>query len=164
MATGVALPFEAFAKRQAITDAVINIVLAGGGNYLLSRHLSEVPLTRAFGDSAPSLFGALIATSVLMSIFLTLIVFTITVAQRKSGKIMPQLSAETHTRSAAFRLAFLHLLITLPPVIGLNLLAPTARDGVTLPPLVFALITAAIAAVAAYYMSLNTTRATLKLG
>ena len=164
MATGVALPFEAFAKRQAITDAVINIVLAGGGNYLLSRHLGEVPLTRAFGDSAPSLFGALIATSVLMSIFLTLIVFAITVAQRKSGKVMPPLSADTHGRGASFRLAFLHLLITLPPIIGLNLLVATAGQGVTLSPFVFALITAAIAAVAAYYMSLNTTRATLKLG
>ena len=164
MATSVALPFEAFAKRQAITDAVINIVLAGGSNYLLSRHLGEVPLTRAFGNNAPSLFGALIATSVLMSIFLTLIVFAITVAQRKSGKVMPPLSADTQGRGTVFRLAFLHLLITLPPVIGLNLLAATVGQGVTLPPLVFALITAAIAAVAAHYMSLNTTRATLKLG
>ena len=164
MATGVAIPFEAFAKRQAITDAVINIVLAGGGNYLLSRHLGEVPLTRAFGDSAPSLFGALISTSVLMSLLLTIIVFAIAVAQRKHGKVSPALPADTRGAGAGLRLAFSHLIMTLLPTLGLTVLASRIAPNASLSPLVFASLVAAIAAVAAYYMSLNTTRATLKLG
>ncbi len=166
MTTSIAaapVTMDAFVEKQARGDAVVNIVLAGGINYWLTRDLAYVPATLPFGDPAPNLAGTLIAIAVLMSLLLTLIVYAITVSQRKSGKIVPGLPSDTRAGFAPFVLALKHLAMTLIPafLIGMILqgVAPTLRFS----PMAFTLIVTLVAAVLAYFMSKSTTRATLKL-
>ena len=159
-----ALPFESFVKKQAKADAIVNIVLAGGINYMLSRNMAAVPLVLPFGNTAPNLCGTILSTSILMSILLTVIVFVITVAQRKSGKIDPSLPVDTHYASVMWRLVVKHLLYTLIPTIGLSLLAGKLAPDVSFSPPVFAALTVIIAATMAWFMSQSTTRGTIRLG
>lgn len=142
LTTTPALPFVRFARKQAITDAVINVILAGGGNYFAARRLTDVPLTRGFGDAAPSLFGALMTTAVLMRLLLTLIVFAITVHQRKAGKVAPPLAADVRYGGVMWWLVLVHLIITVPIVIGLGLVVGPVAPGFSLSPGMFALATA----------------------
>ena len=160
----VTVPFEAFVKKQAIADAIVNIVLAGGINYALSRNMEAVPLVLPFGNTAPNLCGTILSTSVLMSILLTIIVFPITVAQRKSGKVDPGLPADTRYAGVMWRLVAKHLLFTLPPAIGLSVLAGMVAPNLNFSPPVFAALTVVIAATMAWFMSQSTTRATMRLG
>jgi hypothetical protein len=166
MATSIAaapVTMDAFIEKQARGDAVVNIVLAGGINYWLTRDLAFVPGTLPFGDSAPSLGGTLVGIAVLMSILLTLIVYPITVSQRKSGKLVPGLAKDTRVGFAPFLLALKHLVLTLVPAVLIGMVLQGAAPDLSFSPLVFTGIVTIIAAVLAYYMSKSTTRATLKL-
>ncbi|MEH6661035.1 MAG: hypothetical protein V7679_05235 [Parasphingorhabdus sp.] len=161
--TAAPTTMDAFIEKQARADAVVNIVLAGGINYWLTRDLAFVPATLPFGDSAPNLGGTLIAIAVLMSLMLTLIVYPITVSQRKSGKVMPGLAADTRVGFAPFVLAFKHLAMTLIPAFLIVMILQGAGPELRFTPMAFTVIVTIIAAVLAYFMSKSTTRATLKL-
>lgn len=166
MATRIAaapISMDAFIEKQARGDAVVNIVLAGGINYWLTRDLAFVPATLPFGDSAPNLGGTLIAIAVLMSLMLTLIVYLITVSQRKSGKIDPGLPADTRVGFAPFVLALKHLGMTLIPAFLIGMVLQGAEPELRFTPTAFTVIVTIIAAVLAYFMSKSTTRATLSL-
>ncbi|MFT5330488.1 MAG: hypothetical protein ACI9TB_001735 [Parasphingorhabdus sp.] len=166
MATTIAATpttMDAYIEKQARGDAVVNIVLAGGINYWLTRDLAFVPGTLPLGDTDPSLGGTLVGIAVLMSILLTLIVYAITVSQRKSGKIMPGLSADTRVGFAPYLLALKHLALTLIPAVLIGMVLQGAAPDLRFSPLVFTAIVTIIAAVLAYFMSKSTTRATLKL-
>lgn len=166
MATIVAaapVSMDAFVGKQARADFLLNIVLAGGVNYWLTRDLASVAATLPFGDSDPSLGGALIVIAVMMSLMLTLIVYAITVSQRKSGKIEPGLAADTRVGFAPFLLALKHLAMTLIPAFLIGMVLQGAAPDLRFPPFVFIAMASIIAAVLAYYMSKSTTRATLKL-
>lgn len=166
MATRIAaapISMDAFIEKQARGDALVNIVLAGGINYWLTRDLAYVPGTLPLGDTAPSLGGTLVGIAVLMSILLTLIVYPVTVAQRKAGKIMPGLPADTRVGLAPFLLALKHLALTLIPAVLIGMLLQAVAPDLRFRPLVFTVIVTIIAAVLAYFMSKSTTRATLKL-
>lgn len=166
MATSIAAPpitMDAFVEKQARGDALVNIVLAGGINYWLTRDLPFVPATLPFGDSAPNLGGTLIAIAVLMSLLLTLIVYPITVAQRKSGKVEPGLAADTRVGLAPFVLALRHLAMTLIPAFLIVMILEGAGPELRFTPIAFTVIVTIIAAVLAYFMSKSTTRAALTL-
>ena len=166
MATLIAaapITMDAFIEKQARTDAVVNIVLAGGINYWLTRDLPFVPATLPFGDSAPNLRGTLVGIAVLMSLLLTLIVYGVTVSQRKAGKIAPGLPADIRIGFAPFLLALKHLMMTLIPAVLIGMALQGATPDLRFSPLVFTAMVTIIAAVLAYYMSKSTTRATLRL-
>lgn len=166
MATRIAaapISMDAFIEKQARGDALVNIVLAGGINYWLTRDLAYVPGTLPLGDTAPSLGGTLVGIAVLMSILLTLIVYPITVSQRKAGKITPALPADTGVGFAPFLLALKHLVLTVVPAVLIGMVLQGVAPDLRFPPLVFTVIVTIIAAVLAYFMSKSTTRATLKL-
>jgi len=166
MATSIAaapISMETFVEKQARTDAIVNIVLAGGINYWLTRDMAFVPGTLPLGDSDPSLGGTLVGIAVLMSILLTLIVYPVTVSQRKSGKVMPGLSADRRVGFAPYLLALKHLALTLIPAVLIGMLLQAVAPDLRFAPLVFTAIVTLIAAVLAYFMSKSTTRATLKL-
>lgn len=166
MATRIAaapITMDAFVEKQARGDAVVNIVLAGGINYWLTKDLPFVPATLPFGDSAPSLGGTLVGIAVLMSILLTLIVYPITVSQRKAGKIMPGLPADTRVGLAPFVLALKHLALTLIPAVLIGMVLEGVAPDLRFSPMVFTAMVTIIAAVLAYFMSKSATRATLKL-
>ncbi|AMO72297.1 hypothetical protein [Sphingorhabdus sp. M41] len=167
MATNIAaaapISMDAFVEKQARGDAVVNIVLAGGINYWLTRDLAFVPATLPFGDSAPNLGGTLVAIAVLMSLLLTLIVYPITVSQRKAGKVEPGLPADRRAGLAPFVLAFKHLAMTLIPAVLITMALQGAGSELRFTPTAFTVIVTIIAAVLAYFMSKSTTRATLKL-
>ena len=166
MATLIAaapISMDAFIEKQARGDVVVNIVLAGGINYWLTRDLPFVPATLPLGDSAPNLGGTLVGIAVLMSLLLTLIVYGITVSQRKSGKIAPGLPADTRFGFAPFLLALKHLAMTLIPAVLIGMALQGAAPDLRFPPLVFTAMVTIIAAVLAYFMSKSTTRATLRL-
>ena len=156
--------FDAFVRKQATADAIVNIVLTGGINYMLTRKLDAVPLVLPFGNSAPNLGGTAIAIAVLMSILLTLIVFLITVSQRKSGRIMPGLPANARSGGTLAMLVGKHLAITLGLALTLNVVASKFAADVQFSPLAFTALATIIAGTAAWFMSQSTTRATLKLG
>ncbi len=166
MATSIAaapISMDAFIEKQARGDAIVNIVLAGGINYWLTRNLAYVPGTLPLGDTNPSLGGTLVGIAVLMSILLTLIVYPITVSQRKSGKIVPGLAADTRVGFAPFLLALKHLALTLIPAVLIGMVLQSAAPDLRFSPMVFTAMVTIIAAVLAYFMSKSTTRATLKL-
>ncbi|WP_417591787.1 hypothetical protein [Parasphingorhabdus sp.] len=166
MATLIAaapVTMDAFIEKQARMDAVVNIVLAGGINYWLTRDLPFVPATLPFGDSAPNLGGTLVGIAVLMSLLLTLIVYGITISQRKAGKIAPDLPAGTRVGFAPFLLALKHLAMTLIPAVLIGMALQGAMPDLRFSPPVFTVMVTIIAAVLAYYMSKSTTRATLRL-
>ena len=163
IAAAAPMSMDAFVEKQARGDAVVNIVLAGGINYWLTRNLAFVPGTLPFGDTDPSLGGTLVGIAVLMSILLTLIVYPITVSQRKAGKIVPGLAADTRVGFAPFLLAFKHLVLTLVPAVLIGLVLESTAPGLRFTPWVFIALVTIIAAVLAYFMSKSTTRATLKL-
>ncbi|MEQ8741650.1 hypothetical protein [Parasphingorhabdus sp.] len=166
MATTIAATpttMDAYIEKQARGDAVVNIVLAGGINYWLTRDLAFVPGTLPLGDSDPNLGGTLVGIAVLMSILLTLIVYAITVSQRKSGKVVPGLAKDTRVGFAPFLLALKHLVLTLVPAVLIGMVLQGAAPDLSFSPLVFTAMVTIIAAVLAYYMSKSTTRATLKL-
>ena len=166
MATSIAaapISMDGFIEKQARGDAAVNIVLAGGINYWLTRDLPYVPGTLPLGNTDPSLGGTLVAIAVLMSILLTLIVYPITVSQRKSGKMMPGLPADTRVGFAPFLLALKHLALTLVPAVLIAIVLQSVAPDLRFSPLVFTAIVTIIAAVLAYFMSKSTTRATLKL-
>lgn len=158
-----ATPMESFIEKQARADAVVNIVLAGGINYWLTRDLAFVPATLPFGDPASNLGGTLVAIAVLMSLLLTLIVYAITVSQRKSGKIAPGLPAEARAGFAPVLLTLKHLVLTLVAAVIIGLILQVAAPDLQFSPLLFTLIVTVIAAVLAYFMSKSTTRAVFKI-
>lgn len=160
---GAAILMDAFVEKQARTDAVVNIALAGGINYWLTRGLSFVPGTLPFGDPAPNLGGTLIAIAVLMSVMLTLIVYAITVSQRKSGKIAPDLPPAARAGFAPVMLMLKHLALTLVPAIIIGIVLQNAAPDLRFSPALFTVLVTIIAAVLAYFMSKSTTRATLQL-
>ncbi len=157
------ITMDAFVEKQARGDAVVNIVLAGGINYWLTRDLVFVPATLPFGDSAPNLGGTLVAIAVLMSLLLTLIVYAITVSQRKSGKIVPGLPVDTRVGFAPFLLALKHLAMTLIPAVLIGMILQSTAPELHFTSTLFTLIVTVVAAILAYFMSKSTTRATLKL-
>ena len=161
--TAAPTPMDAYVEKQARGDAVVNIVLAGGINYWLTRDLPFVPAVLPFGDPAPNLGGTLIAIAVLMSLLLTLIVHAITVSQRKAGKIVPGLAADIRTGFAPVVLALKHLGFTLIPAFLITMVLQGAAADLQFTPLVFTVIVTIVAAVLAYFMSKSTTRATLEL-
>ena len=161
--TAAPIAMDAFIEKQARTDAVVNIVLAGGINYWLTKGLAFVPGTLPPGDTDPSLGGTLVGIAVLMSILLTLIVYPVTVSQRKAGKIVPGLAADTRVGFAPFLLALKHLALTLVPAVLIGMVLQAVAPDLRFAPLVFTAIVTIIAAVLAYFMSKSTTRATLKL-
>lgn len=161
--SAASISMDAFVEKQARGDAVVNIVLAAGINYWLTRDLPSVPATLPFGDSAPNLAGTLIGIAVLMSLLLTLIVYAITVSQRKSGKITPGLSADMRGGFAPLLLALKHLAMTLIPAVLIGMVLQSTAPDLRFSPMVFTAMVTAIAAVLAYFMSKSTTRATLKL-
>lgn len=166
MATSIAaapISMDAFIEKQARGDAVVNIVLAGGINYWLTLDLAYVPGTLPLGNTDPSLGGTLVGIAVLMSLLLTLIVYLVTVSQRKAGKIMPGLPADRRVGFAPFLLALKHLLLTLVPAVLIGVILQSVAPGLRFSPLVFTTMVTLIAAVLAYFMSKSTTRATLKL-
>ncbi len=162
--TAAPMSMEHFVRKQAMADAIVNIVLTAGVNYPLTRLLPFVPGSLPFGDTNPSLGGTLVAISVLMSVFLTLIVYTLTVAQRKAGKILPALPTTARAGFAPWALVLKHLALTLIPAIVVSMILHTTAPNLRLPPLLFVAIATVIAATAAWFMSQSTTRATLKLG
>jgi hypothetical protein len=166
MATTIAATpttMDAYIEKQARGDAVVNIVLAGGINYWLTRDMAFVPGTLPIGDTDPSLGGTLVGIAVLMSILLTLIVYPITVSQRKAGKVVPGLPADTKVGFAPFLLVLKHLALTLIPAVLIGVVLQAVAPDLRFAPLVFVAIVTIIAAVLAYFMSKSTTRATLKL-
>jgi len=126
-------------------------------------HLAFVPGTLPLGNTDPSLGGTLVGIAVLMSILLTLIVYPLTVSQRKSGKIMPGLSADRRVGFAPFLLVIKHLALTLIPAVLIGMILQAVAPDLRFAPLVFTAMVTIIAAVLAYFMSKSTTRATLKL-
>ncbi|MGB5723804.1 MAG: hypothetical protein WBM39_05265, partial [Parasphingorhabdus sp.] len=134
------ISMDAFVEKQARGDVVVNILLAGGINYWLTRDLAFVPATLPIGDPAPNLGGTLIAIAVLMSVLLTLIVYAITVSQRKSGKITPGLPADRRAGLAPFVLALKHLGMTLVPAFLIGMVLQGAGPELRFSPMVFTLI------------------------
>lgn len=166
MADGMdsAISMDSFIEKQARGDAVVNIILAGGINYWLTRGLPFVPGTLPFGDPDPNLGGTLIAIAVLMSILLTPIVYAITVLQRRSGKIVPGLSSDVRVGFAPVALTLKHLALTLVPAIIIVIAMQSGAPDLRFAPIIFTLIVTIIAAGLAYVMSKSTTRAAMKLG
>ncbi|WP_321327738.1 hypothetical protein [uncultured Parasphingorhabdus sp.] len=162
-ATAPPVTMEAFVEKQARTDAVVNIILAGGINYWLTRDLAFVPATLPLGDSAPNLGGTLVAIAVLMSLMLTLIVYAITVSQRKSGKVAPGLAADSRAGFAPFVLALKHLAMTLIPAFLIVMVLQGAGPELRFTPMAFTAVVTIVAGLLAYLMSKSTTRAALKL-
>ncbi len=159
----IATPMESYIEKQARGDAIVNIVLAGGINYWLTRDLAFVPATLPFGDPAPNLGGTLVAIAVLMSLLLTPIVYAITVSQRKSGKIAPGLPAEARGGFVPVLLTLKHLVLTLAAAVIIVVILQSAAPYLLFAPLLFTLIVTVIAAILAYFMSKSTTRAALKI-
>ena len=143
------ISMDVFVEKQARTDAVVNIVLAGGINYWLTRGLAFVPGTLPPGDTDPSLGGTLVGIAVLMSILLTLIVYPVTVSQRKAGRVVPALPADTRVGFAPFLLALKHLALTLIPAVLIGMVLQAMAPDLGFAPLVFVAIVTIIAAVLA---------------
>jgi hypothetical protein len=155
--------FDAYVRRQRWTDVVINIVLIALPNWLLMRHETAVPLWRRFGDTAPSLMGTLVSIAFLLSLLLTVIVYGVTVAQRKSGKVEPVLPVNTRWFVSALKLAVKHIGIVFLPTLLAAILLQAANIQAELPPVVVVAIATIFGAVLAYVESAWTTRATLSL-
>ena len=162
--TAVPVSIDSFIKKQAVADAIVNIVLTGGVNYWLTYRLPFVPGTLPIGNPAPNLGGTFLGIAVLMSVFLTLIVFAITVSQRKAGKIVPGLPASTRAGFAPWWLMAKHLALALILAITAGVILHSSAPDLRLSPLMFTLIATVVAAVGAFFMSKSTTRATLALG
>ena len=126
------LAMGAYAHKQAIGDVVVNFVLTVLINGWLTSGLAMIPGSLPMGNTAPSLGGTLVGIAVLQSLLLTPIVFMMTVAQRKSGKVAPPLDPGVRVSGAAARLTLLHFAITLLGAIVLGALLK-ARHRITHP-------------------------------
>lgn len=163
MSDGAPLPFETFVNRQRWTDVVVNIVLIAGPNYFLLRHEAAIPLWRAFGDIRPALMGSLVTIALLLSFLLTFIVFGVTVAQRKAGKIAPALAAGTPWAGSALLRALKHVGLVFVPVLLLAVVLSLAGVQHLFSPWAVIAIVTCFGAFLAYVESAWTTRATLRL-
>jgi hypothetical protein len=157
------MDFSTFVTRQRWTDVIINIVLIAGPNWFLIGKLPAVPLLRAFGDTAPSLLGTMCATALLLSFLLTFIVFGVTVAQRKHGKVLPALAPETPWLLPALLLALKHVGFVFVPILLLTILLGKAGVTQSFSGPAVVVIATLFGAFLAYVESGWTTRATLKL-
>ncbi len=158
-----ALPFDRFVQRQRWTDVVVNIILIAVPNYFLLRHETAIPLWCALGDIRPALMGSLVTIALLLSFLLTFIVFGVTVAQRKAGKIAPPLAAETKWAGAALVLALKHVGLVFVPMLLLAILLSLAGVQRLFSPSAVIVIITCFGAFLAYVESAWTTRATLNL-
>ena len=158
------LSMEAYAHKQAIGDVIVNVVLTVLINGLLTGGMTSIPGSLPMGDTAPSLGGTLVGIAVLQSALLTPIVFAMTVAQRKSGKVMPPLGPGVRAGGAATRLTLLHLAVTLVGAIGLGMMIKAVAPDLALSRWGFVGLAGVISGALAWVLSRSTTRRALSLG
>ena len=164
-ATGAeALAMGAFVRKQAIGDVIVNFVLTAVINGWLTHGLVTIPGSLPMGDTAPNLGGTLVGIAVLESLLLTPIVFLITVAQRKSGKVSPPLDPGVRAGGAAARLTLLHVAVALVGAIVLGTVIHALAPELTLPRWGFVGLAGVISGVLAWFLSRSATRGTLRLG
>lgn len=145
-------------------DAIVNAILIPVGNWLLLRHEPAIPVTNGWLDPAPSLMGSLGGLVVVMGLLLTLIVYGLTVAQRRKGVIAVPIEARPGWLGPALKLARLHILAGWLAICLLALIADAALAGDTVPPEAAVTILTLWGTALAMVLSLRTTRAALMLG
>ncbi|WP_295635404.1 hypothetical protein [Novosphingobium sp.] len=163
-AGAAALPMEAYAHKQAIGDVIVNFVLTVLINGWLTGGMASIPGSLPMGNTAPNLGGTLVGIAFFQSLLLTPIVFAMTVAQRKAGKVMPPLDPGVRGGGAATRLTLLHLAVTLVGAIVLGMVIKALAPDLALSRWGFVGLAGVIAGALAWPLSRSTTRRALGLG
>jgi hypothetical protein len=163
-AGAAALPMDAYAHKQAIGDVIVNFVLTVSINGWLTKGLATIPGSLPMGDTDPNLGGTLLGIAVLQSLLLTPIVYLLTLAQRKAGKVLPPLDHGRRGGGAATRLTLLHLAATLVGAIVLGAVIKALAPDLTLPRWTFVGMAGGISGALAWPLSRSTTRSALRLG
>ena len=158
------LPMGAYARKQAIGDVIVNFVLTVLINGALTHGLATIPGSLPMGDTAPSLGGTLVGIAFFESLLLTPIVFLLTLAQRKSGKVMPPLDPGVRGGGAATRLTLLHLAVTVVGAIVLGVVIKALAPNLALSRWGFVGLVGVISGALAWPLSRSTTRRALSLG
>ena len=158
------LAMDAYVRKQAIGDVVVNFVLTVLINGGLTHGLATIPGSLPFGNTAPNLGGTLVGIAVLQSLMLTPIVFALTVAQRKAGKVAPPLDPGVRSGMASARLTLIHCAVTLVGAIVLGAILKSVAPDLQLPRWGFVGLAGVIAGLLAWALSRSTTRGTLRLG
>ena len=159
-----ALAMDSHIRKQAIGDVIVNVVLTVLINGWLTRGLATIPGSLPFGDTAPNLGGTLVGIAVLQSLMLTPIVFALTVAQRKAGKVAPPLDPGVRSGMASARLTLIHCAVTLVGAIVLGAILKSVAPDLQLPRWGFVGLAGVIAGLLAWALSRSSTRGTLRLG
>ena len=155
---------DAFVRKQAIGDVVVNVVLTVAINGWLTGGMATIPGSLPFGNTAPNLGGTLVGIAVLQSALLTPIVFALTVGQRKAGKVSPSLAPGVRSGMASARLTLIHLALTLVGALVLGAAIKAIAPDLALSRWAFVGLAGVISGALAWVLSRSTTRGTLRLG
>lgn len=158
------LAMDTYVRKQAIGDVVVNVVLTVLINGWLTHGLASVPGSLPMGDTAPNVGGTLVGIAVLQSLLLTPIVFAMTVAQRKAGKVSPALDPGVRTGMASARLTLIHVAVTLIAALVLGSILKAVAPDLQLSRWGFVGLAGLISGLLAWALSRSTTRGTLRLG
>ena len=158
------LAMDTYVRKQAIGDVVVNVVLTVLINGWLTHGLASVPGSLPMGDTAPNVGGTLVGIAVLQSLLLTPIVFAMTVAQRKAGKVLPALDPGVRTGMASARLTLIHVAVTLIAALVLGGILKAVAPDLQLSRWGFVGLAGLISGLLAWALSRSTTRGTLRLG
>ena len=158
------LAMDTYVRKQAIGDVVVNVVLTVLINGWLTHGLASVPGSLPMGDTAPNVGGTLVGIAVLQSLLLTPIVFAMTVAQRKAGKVLPALDPGVRTGMASARLTLIHVAVTLIAALVLGSILKAVAPDLQLSRWGFVGLAGLISGLLAWALSRSTTRGTLRLG
>ena len=158
------LAMDTYVRKQAIGDAVVNVVLTAVINGWLTRGMASIPGSLPMGDTAPNVGGTLVGIAVLQSLLLTPIVFAVTVSQRKAGKVAPPLDPGVRTGMASARLTLIHVAVTLIAALVLGAMLKAVAPDLQLSRWGFVGLAAVISGALAWVLSRSTTRGTLRLG
>ena len=157
------LAMDTYVRKQAIGDVVVNAGLTVLINGWLTGGHALVPGSLPFGDTAPNVGGTLVGIAVLQSLLLTPIVFALTVAQRKAGKVAPPLDPAVRSGMASARLTLIHCAMTLVGAIVLGAMLKAVAPDLQLPRWGFVGLAGMISGLLAWALSRSTTRGTLRL-
>lgn len=160
----VPLAMDSHIRKQAIGDVIVNFVLTVVINGWLTGGHATIPGSLPVGDTEPNLGGTLVGIAVLQSLLLTPIVFAITVAQRKAGKIHPPLDRGVRGGMASLRLTLIHVVVTTIVAIVLGAAIKAMAPDLALSRWGFVGLAGVISGLLAWALSRSTTRGTLRLG